>query len=57
MTFLDRLKVGLRRTTKQLGARVEEALGLMALRNDSNGKDNSGSEMLEELLLDRVVLV
>ena len=52
MTFLDRLKVGLRRTTKQLGARVEEALGLMALRNDSNGKDNSGSEMLEELLLE-----
>jgi len=52
MTFFDRLKVGLRRTTKQLGARVEEALGLMALRNDSNGKDNSGSEMLEELLLE-----
>ena len=52
MPFLDRLKVGLRRTTKQLGARVEEALGLMALRNDSNGKDNSGSEMLEELLLE-----
>ena len=52
MTFFDRLKGGLRRTTKQLGARVEEALGLMALRNDSNGKDNSGSEMLEELLLE-----
>lgn len=52
MTFFDRLKVGLRRTTRQLGTRVEEALGLMALRNDSNGKDNSGSEMLEELLLE-----
>tara|TARA_B100001123_G_scaffold38637_3_gene39914 strand:+ start:7657 stop:8580 length:924 start_codon:yes stop_codon:yes gene_type:complete len=52
MTFFDRLKVGLRRTTEQLGGRIEEALGLMALRNDFNGNDNSGSEMLEELLLE-----
>ena len=52
MTFFDRLKIGLRRTTEQIGARVEEALGLMALRNDLPGKDNSGVEILEELLLE-----
>lgn len=52
MTFFDRLRIGLRRTTEQIGARVEEALGLMALRNDLTGKDNSGFEILEELLLE-----
>ena len=52
MTFFDRLRIGLRRTTEQIGARVEEALGLIALRNDLTGKDNSGFEILEELLLE-----
>lgn len=52
MTFFDRLRVGLRRTTEQLGARVEEALELMAPQNDVNGKRNSGLEVLEELLLE-----
>lgn len=52
MTFFDRIRIGLRRTTEQIGARVEEALGLMALRNDLTGKDNSGFEILEELLLE-----
>ena len=52
MTFFDRLRVGLRRTTDQIGARVEKALGLMALQNDVNGKRNSGLEVLEEILLE-----
>lgn len=52
MTFFDRLRIGLRRTTEQIGARVEEALGLIALRNDLTGKDNAGFEILEELLLE-----
>ena len=42
MTFLNRLRVGLSRTAEQLGARVDEALGLMALQNDVSGKGNSG---------------
>ena len=52
MTFLNRLRVGLSRTAEQLGARVDEALGLMALQNDVSGKGNSGVEVLEELLLE-----
>jgi len=52
MTFFDRLRVGLRRTTEKLGARVEEALRLITLQDNVNGKSNSGMEVLEELLLE-----